>query len=76
MPLTTRASPAWHQTWGKWRWRSGSGSGPKDGETCSTRTTDSCNRGTALLAEGFDPTEVTFEYTEANGWQYNFFVPA
>ena len=26
-------------------------------------------------AEGFDPTEVTFEYTEANGWQYNFFMP-
>ncbi len=24
---------------------------------------------------GFDPTEVSFEYTEANGWQYNFFVP-
>ena len=23
----------------------------------------------------FDPTEVSFEYTEANGWQYNFFVP-
>lgn len=25
--------------------------------------------------EGFDPTEVNFNYTEANGWQYNFFVP-
>ena len=29
----------------------------------------------AAWREGFDPTEVTFEYTEANGWQYNFFVP-
>lgn len=25
--------------------------------------------------EGFDPTEVNFNYTEANGWQYNFFAP-
>lgn len=23
----------------------------------------------------FDPREVTFHYTEANGWQYNFYVP-
>lgn len=23
----------------------------------------------------FDPKEVTFNYTEANGWQYNFYVP-
>jgi predicted alpha-1,2-mannosidase len=23
----------------------------------------------------FDPTEVTFQYTEANAWQYSFFVP-
>src|SRR5439155_7352894 len=23
----------------------------------------------------FDPTEVTFDYTEANAWQYSFFVP-
>jgi len=23
----------------------------------------------------FDPTEVNFNYTEANGWQYNFYVP-
>lgn len=29
----------------------------------------------AAWREQFDPTEVTFEYTEANGWQYNFFVP-
>ena len=29
----------------------------------------------AAWREGFDPTEVTFEYTEANGWQYNFFMP-
>lgn len=29
----------------------------------------------AAWREEFDPTEVTFEYTEANGWQYNFFVP-
>ena len=29
----------------------------------------------ASWREAFDPTEVTFEYTEANGWQYNFFVP-
>ncbi|MDA8696031.1 GH92 family glycosyl hydrolase [Flavobacteriales bacterium] len=29
----------------------------------------------AAWREAFDPTEVTFEYTEANGWQYNFFVP-
>ncbi len=25
--------------------------------------------------EPFDPTEVTFHFTEANGWQYGFFVP-
>ena len=25
--------------------------------------------------EGFDPREVNFNYTEANGWQYNFFSP-
>ena len=25
--------------------------------------------------DGFDPTEVNFNYTEANGWQYNFFAP-
>ncbi|MBI1751287.1 MAG: glycoside hydrolase family 92 protein [Acidobacteria bacterium] len=25
--------------------------------------------------EPFDPSEVTFHYTEANGWQYGFFVP-
>jgi predicted alpha-1,2-mannosidase len=25
--------------------------------------------------EPFDPAEVTFHYTEANGWQYGFFVP-
>ncbi|WP_306643858.1 GH92 family glycosyl hydrolase [Sanyastnella coralliicola] len=24
---------------------------------------------------GFDPREVNFNYTEANGWQYNFFTP-
>ncbi|PCJ81449.1 MAG: hypothetical protein COA49_04970 [Bacteroidetes bacterium] len=24
---------------------------------------------------GFDPTEVNFNYTEANGWQYTFFAP-
>jgi len=29
----------------------------------------------AAWREVYDPTEVTFEYTEANGWQYNFFVP-
>ena len=29
----------------------------------------------AAWREAYDPTEVTFEYTEANGWQYNFFVP-
>ncbi len=23
----------------------------------------------------FDPSEVNFNYTEANGWQYNFFIP-
>ena len=23
----------------------------------------------------FDPAEVTFNYTEANAWQYSFFVP-
>lgn len=23
----------------------------------------------------FDPREVTFNYTEANGWQYNFYIP-
>lgn len=26
-------------------------------------------------APGFDPTEVNFNYTEANGWQYTFFAP-
>ncbi len=31
-------------------------------------------RGGSFL-EHFDPTEVNFNYTEANGWQYNFFVP-
>jgi predicted alpha-1,2-mannosidase len=31
-------------------------------------------RGGAWL-ENFDPTEVNFNYTEANGWQYNFFAP-
>lgn len=31
-------------------------------------------RGGAWL-EDFDPTEVNFNYTEANGWQYNFFAP-
>ncbi|MGA0434243.1 MAG: GH92 family glycosyl hydrolase [Flavobacteriales bacterium] len=31
-------------------------------------------RGAAWL-ERFDPKEVNFNYTEANGWQYNFFVP-
>ncbi len=25
--------------------------------------------------DGYDPTEVNFNYTEANGWQYNFFAP-
>ncbi len=25
--------------------------------------------------EGFHPAEVNFNYTEANGWQYNFFAP-
>ena len=25
--------------------------------------------------ENYDPREVNFNYTEANGWQYNFFVP-
>lgn len=29
----------------------------------------------AAWLEGFDPREVNFNYTEANGWQYNFFVP-
>ncbi|MBI1266674.1 MAG: glycoside hydrolase family 92 protein [Cryomorphaceae bacterium] len=29
----------------------------------------------ASFTENFDPTEVNFNYTEANGWQYNFFVP-
>jgi predicted alpha-1,2-mannosidase len=31
-------------------------------------------RGGAWL-EAFNPTEVNFNYTEANGWQYNFFAP-
>ena len=31
-------------------------------------------RGGAFI-EGFDPTEVNFNYTEANGWQYTFFMP-
>lgn len=31
-------------------------------------------RGGAWL-EDFNPTEVNFNYTEANGWQYNFFAP-
>lgn len=26
-------------------------------------------------SEGFDPTEVNFNFTEANSWQYSFFVP-
>ena len=52
MPLTTLASPAWQRTWGRWRLRSVSGSGPKVGETCSIRTTDSCSRGMALLGGG------------------------
>lgn len=29
----------------------------------------------AAWLEEFDPREVNFNYTEANGWQYNFFVP-
>ena len=29
----------------------------------------------AAWLEDFDPKEVNFNYTEANGWQYNFFVP-
>lgn len=29
----------------------------------------------AAWLENFDPKEVNFNYTEANGWQYNFFVP-
>ncbi|MAI23861.1 MAG: glycosyl hydrolase family 92 [Crocinitomicaceae bacterium] len=29
----------------------------------------------AAWLEAFDPKEVNFNYTEANGWQYNFFVP-
>lgn len=29
----------------------------------------------AAWLESFDPREVNFNYTEANGWQYNFFVP-
>ena len=29
----------------------------------------------AAWLEEFDPKEVNFNYTEANGWQYNFFVP-
>ena len=29
----------------------------------------------AAWLESFDPKEVNFNYTEANGWQYNFFVP-
>lgn len=29
----------------------------------------------AAWLENFDPREVNFNYTEANGWQYNFFVP-
>ena len=29
----------------------------------------------AAWLEAFDPREVNFNYTEANGWQYNFFVP-
>ena len=31
-------------------------------------------RGGAFI-EGFDPKEVNFNYTEANGWQYTFFMP-
>lgn len=31
-------------------------------------------RGGAFI-EGFDPREVNFNYTEANGWQYTFFMP-
>ena len=31
-------------------------------------------RGGAFV-EGFDPREVNFNYTEANGWQYTFFMP-
>ena len=31
-------------------------------------------RGGAFV-ENFDPREVNFHYTEANGWQYHFFVP-
>ena len=31
-------------------------------------------RGGAFV-EGFDPREVNFHYTEANGWQYHFFAP-
>lgn len=29
----------------------------------------------ASFIENYDPTEVNFNYTEANGWQYNFFMP-
>ena len=29
----------------------------------------------AAWLENFEPREVNFNYTEANGWQYNFFVP-
>ncbi len=29
----------------------------------------------ASFIENYDPTEVNFNYTEANGWQYNFFTP-
>ena len=29
----------------------------------------------AAWLEDFEPREVNFNYTEANGWQYNFFVP-
>jgi len=32
-------------------------------------------REAARFLEPFDPAEVTFHFTEANGWQYGFFVP-
>lgn len=32
-------------------------------------------RGAGRFLEPFDPAEVSFHFTEANGWQYGFFVP-
>ena len=76
-PMTTPASRGWPAPWETRRLPIAMPSGPGTGSTSSTPAAASCGAAKkAALGLPFDPKRIdTQDFTEANSWQYTFFVP-